>query len=490
MITTAISAEGLISQLADEIVDSYETSDSTVTAIVTALLAFQRLSPPITVGTIEPTVSRALTVENETILWGLVQLHDSVGGYIYVDNDRQLNWLNDIGEDKGQQIRYRKNLTGITREIDWGELCTRLFPTSGSTKLSDLTVIREEVDKASDASYGYLTLPDTDKYACYKDWTGLGNALPSHIFIYEKDSIVWVSPDWFIDIDSLWVGETLAFDEDTGTFTYDYVAAGAWSAPLELTNGGGVGEIGAIGLRVMLTNISALGVDVQIWVTADTTYGEEDWDLVVNTSLSDADNDVWKEYTFSARKVWKAKLKIKNKSGSSAYIRIKEFDWKTELEVTSDFHQGADERTFRCAIGDYNPAATYVVYYQRADYLMAWDVVGTYGQFSRVRASQDVDNASALLDAARLLLDEAKTPKVTYAVFAIDLSDFTGFEFEELQLGSMVNVIDEELDIVIQTRVIKISHPDLFNPHKMMLELSNKVRDITDTLSDMHRIFG
>jgi len=88
-----------------------------------------------------------LTVTNQSILWALLQLHEIVGsGYIYVDNDRVFHWLDDIGEDKGQQIRYRKNLEGITRETDWGSLCTRLYPIGNGVQLSDLTVFKEALE--------------------------------------------------------------------------------------------------------------------------------------------------------------------------------------------------------------------------------------------------------------------------------------------------------------------------------------------------------
>jgi len=288
-----------------------------------------------------------LVVTNQTILWALLQLHAIVGeGYIYVDNDRKFHWLNDIGEDKGQQIRYRKNLAGITRETDWGQLHTRLFAFGNDVKLSDITTTRETVDKDSDASYGYLTL--SSLYSCYKDWIALGDALPSHIEVYED------------------------------------------------------------------------GVD-----------------------------------------------------------------------VTSDFHQGADERTLRCAIGDYNGAAIYTVTYQRADYLMAWDDIGTYGILSRAWLDNTIGLAGTLLTRGRLELTKVKTPPITYFIEATDLSHFDGFDFDALELGSIVTVIDEDLGIDITVRITKIiTHPDLYSLHRMQLELSNKSRNITDAISEMYRNLG
>jgi hypothetical protein len=287
-----------------------------------------------------------LEVTNQSLLWSLLQLYDIVGsGFIYVDNDRVFHWLNDIGEDKGQQIRYRKNLEGITKETDWGSLCTRLFPIGNEVALSDLTVVKEAATKSSDASYGYLTL--TSLYSCYNDWTGEGDAKPSHILVYKDDVL----------------------------------------------------------------------------------------------------NNVWE--------------------------------------------QGEDEHTLRCDIGDYDAGATYTVTYKRADYLIAWDVVATHGILDSSWTNKNIGTVGTLLELGRLELTNRKTPPITYKISAADLSRFDGFDFEALQLGSIVTVIDEELGIDVSVRVTKIIHPDLLAaPHRMELELSNKVKNITDALADMYRQFG
>jgi hypothetical protein len=130
MIETKVETQDLISQLGREIVVSYETDAAFVVQIVTALLAFQVQTPAITLGTIDPSyywLIRAIKVDGDTILRALYRLRDTVGGYIYVDNNRALQWVTSLGEDKGQQIRYRKNLKGIEREIDYTQLFNRIY---------------------------------------------------------------------------------------------------------------------------------------------------------------------------------------------------------------------------------------------------------------------------------------------------------------------------------------------------------------------------
>ena len=124
---TRIDSQDFLSQLNDEIVTDYTADDDNITTIVTALLAFQVHGTPITIGTIEPTVSRSMYVEQDMLLPVLLRLRDTVGGYIEGDSDRQLNWWNDLGEDTGQQIPYRKNLKGITRSRDFFYFSNRLY---------------------------------------------------------------------------------------------------------------------------------------------------------------------------------------------------------------------------------------------------------------------------------------------------------------------------------------------------------------------------
>ena len=145
-IITMVEADGLINQLADEqLVAAYSAAALTPEAIATALIALQVLTPAITIGTIAPTSTR--TIEGnigETILKVLYRLRDTVGGYLYVDNDRALQWADSIGADTGQQIRYQKNLVGVTREIDYTTIGNRIYAYGAGSgdarvKLSDAT---------------------------------------------------------------------------------------------------------------------------------------------------------------------------------------------------------------------------------------------------------------------------------------------------------------------------------------------------------------
>lgn len=266
MITSVIQAMDFMSKLATEKVFSYAATD-TITNHVTALLAAQVRLPTITLGTIAPAyagLTRSIQADGDSILKVLLALRDTVGGYIEVDNNKALQWYASVGENKGQQIRYRKNMPGIERQLDYSKLYNRIY------------------------AYG----------------------------------------------------------------------SGEGTARIELTAPGYVED-----------------------VPSQVTWGGIYVGTFVDKSITHPDT------------------------------------------------------------------------------LTAW---------------------------ANQLLEEYKNPPHIYRVDTIDLSAYAEFSFDTLQLGSMVNVIDEELGISINARVVKIEHPDLLDPQRMLLEISNPGKDIVDTLTQVY----
>lgn len=642
MINTKLTTDGLMSQLGEEVIESYDTGagGKPVELIVDDLLAFQRKATKITKGTISVGGTMALAIVNWTILTALLHLQEGVGGYMFVDNDRALQWPTTIGENKGQQIRYRKNLLGLIRDIDYDGYCTKLHLTGGGDEsLSNIIKTKVPVDKDSDASYGYLTLKET--YACYKDWTGLGIALPANVKVYEGEAMytyAWVSPINYSDPDNWWTDEPKAYDTNTGTFAYCFIlehqsptihddpgscwanepaaydrntSSYAYTWPevppktwthllyLAVSSNPGAGVVTATGIRFWVSHISAGGMRIEIYTSPDgenyvyafmqllypgdsgkwieqgfsartvwdakirvynnetesyqwyklnefqikrarwSKYLElgvsaspgvgtiictkvklwfgnihaagvllyidvspdgEEWHSVVSgASLGVSDSGVWKEYAVTKQTVWCARIKIfaNDDYGSGDEFKLNEFYFQEATEdsheVTTDFKQGADERTLRCAIGDYNAGANYLVSYTYTNYLMAWDkIVSADDIVAMVVTNKYEAYAISMLMAGTLLLDELKEIPITYKIATVDLSknrDFK-FSFEALQLGSTITVIDEELGINISARVVKLMHPDLLSPENMEIELSTRVKDISDYLVDLHKKFG
>ncbi|GAH00919.1 unnamed protein product, partial [marine sediment metagenome] len=293
--TTEVKTDGLMAQLSEEIIESYDTTTDgkAVEDIIDDLLAFQRKATKITKGTISVIGTRGLNITNRSIQAVLLQLQESVGGYMYVDNDRKLQWLTTVGENKGQQIRYRKNLRGITRDIDYGGYCTKLHPTSSDEKLSDITLTKMLANKSSVGLFGYLTLKET--YACYNGWTGLGNALPANVKVYGDDiapGVDWISPTKYFDPGSRWSNEANAYDDNEASWAWNNpsIPGKDWSGYLHLAYSTypGAGTLMAVGVRIKFTGIGASGIRLRLYTSPDGT----NYQIVTFVELSAADNDV------------------------------------------------------------------------------------------------------------------------------------------------------------------------------------------------------
>lgn len=190
----------IVDWLAEELISGiYSATGKTVTQIFTDLLAYQELTPAITLGGVDAGLDKTLTLDIKWmyVIEAIQRIRDIVGGYLYVDVERSLWLKEDIGDDVGQQIRYRKNLRGIEKDTDYTTHCTKLYALGSGegvdqVTLEDVTVTSEEAIKSQDVPYGYLTLGG--KYSCYEGFTGAGNNPPLHITVWkglDDDTANW-----------------------------------------------------------------------------------------------------------------------------------------------------------------------------------------------------------------------------------------------------------------------------------------------------------
>ena len=109
-----------------------------------------------------------------------------------------------------------------------------------------------------------------------------------------------------------------------------------------------------------------------------------------------------------------------------------------------------------------------------------------------------ITDADALLAWATLQLADLHDPIITYTVDTTDLRESTeaGFEFEPLQLGSTITVIDEDLGLDVSVHIVKMTHIDLLHPELVQVEVTNldssnpaiRTRDILDVISEIDEI--
>ena len=133
-----------------------------------------------------------MSFNNKTILKCITDIVKIVGGYLTVKHDpadphvRYL-YLEELEADLGQEVRIGKNLKSIKKSADYSELCTRMVLLGDGEGVDqlNLTMLNVANEVAThlppDATYGYIQLGGT--YRCYKDWTGDGDALPSHVSV-------------------------------------------------------------------------------------------------------------------------------------------------------------------------------------------------------------------------------------------------------------------------------------------------------------------
>ena len=136
----------------------------------------------------------------------------------------------------------------------------------------------------------------------------------------------------------------------------------------------------------------------------------------------------------------------------------------------------------RCAIADYVAGAGYVISYTHAPYLIALDDITTRADIFSKSVSLSASDVDALLEMGRTKLTDLKMPVISLNSSLVDLSMEEGHEFEELQLGSTIRVIDEGLDIDTSARVVRIAKPDLAHPDQITIEIANKTKDIIDLI--------
>jgi len=89
-------------------------------------------------------------------------------------------------------------------------------------------------------------------------------------------------------------------------------------------------------------------------------------------------------------------------------------------------------------------------------------------------------NPYQMLEFTKMRMAEYAKPRVSYVLTAMDLSVLTGYEHEQWSLGDVVTVDDRDLNLTIQTRVIRRQY-NLQEPWKTVLELSSKLRELGDS---------
>jgi len=123
-----------------------------------------------------------------------------------------------------------------------------------------------------------------------------------------------------------------------------------------------------------------------------------------------------------------------------------------------------------------NNMATYGI---RATAHIDSDNQGTYGVISAPFVDRGYESEETLYHAAWTVLQENKTPRMTYAVDAAHIYQLTENSIDDFSIGGLVKVDDSDLGVTVETRVKVVTKPDLTGaPGDIGIALANKVTDI------------
>ena len=206
---------GVISQLVKEDNITYDTTvtPKTPTQIITAILAMQARTPAIAVGTIQPTTAFAFSVENAGMLESIFKCVEYLGGYIEVDSNRALNWYNDPSGSPVREIRYQKNMAGISQKSDFTQIINRLYAygaenpdVSRLLNLTDAGELHEYVeDSTLQTVYGISRKRRTDGRITH----------PSTLLRWANKILAqYKDPIYYYDVDVVNLAEHADFDFD------------------------------------------------------------------------------------------------------------------------------------------------------------------------------------------------------------------------------------------------------------------------------------
>lgn len=470
-----VRSQQVHSTLLKDVIPSYNANGKSVSVILAELLDYQEVTR-VSLGTVSPTLDIVTNYSLEVgranaDIWSAIKgLRGQVGGYLVVSFDpedpsvRTLDLRNTIGENKGQQIRLGKNLTGIDYTEDFIDFANRLYAIGEGIELDDLSFTRQDIDQSEGATYGYLALRDN---LAYGGWTGPGDSLPGHVTI-EKPTGSWTTPT---GSSGVWNNHAYAWDGQTAPFA----SYPLW--PDDITP------------YLIVTCPATDSTQVRVYVSGDSPLPMEcdifysgDWHNVRPLALS---TQGWNTVTFGQQSITGVRVRFYNwlPAVSTALVgEIEVWDSTGWTDDTVNWQQGDNEATMRIPIAGYDDGVSYVVSYDHAKYVLAFGQITGRADIVSRSLTFKTDDPAVLLNLAKTKLTEILQPLRYYEVQMVDLSVDEGRDFEELQLGSTVTVIDEGLGLEYQADIVRIQHPDLLHPEKIRVEIANKTPDLIDWL--------
>jgi hypothetical protein len=408
------------------------------------------------------------------------------GGYFDVDNDNELTWLDDIGSDVGQQIRYRKNLIDVEEETDYEGQNGRLYPSgSGSIVLSDKSVTMEVATKSADATYGYLTVP-TD-YVCFDAATLeiLRKGTKENVAAF--DTVANVSPgsDWGVVAGTVAEWASISDGNDhSSRLGFGWTIAkwvSGFNFQLTMFNSGSPSQT-LIKRIVIEYTPDAFATFYTVWDSGETlSYGDDTYELDLDFEQRyNAKGLVFTVYTYTP--IGGSVADFIDINLSVVYPAVGTIEFFDESASWTNIN----DRQLSIPIASYESEDTYYLTYRLADYLKDLTAISTYGDEGIQMSFSYAADVDTLLAYAVAQLEMINDPPKSYSGNILYLDEIsTNFEFEELDLGNIVDLIHEPLGIENSVRVVGMSK-NLDNPSTGSIEIVRKSKTLTEAFKAIY----
>lgn len=162
-----------------------------------------------------------------------------------------------------------------------------------------------------------------------------------------------------------------------------------------------------------------------------------------------------------------------NRSAKSVNISVDRSSLCTRIYPLG-YGEGADQLTIASVNGG--------VKYLEAAEASTWGVVEcTYAETS-------ITDPDTLKSAAQAMLDKLRTPVITIALEAVDLSAMTGETLDRFALGTLCRMPLPEYGLTLTERIIAIRRPDVYGrPENAAFNLANRAASATEDLARLSR---
>lgn len=109
-----------------------------------------------------------------------------------------------------------------------------------------------------------------------------------------------------------------------------------------------------------------------------------------------------------------------------------------------------------------------------------------YGIRARQKIDKTITHPATLLKYAQRILEQYKDPPYQYSVDVLNLAELKDYDysFESLGLDTRVRVIDDLLNVDVNTSIVSMSI-NLLNPEEISIELSSIKNDLSDLFGDI-----